>query len=116
MAAARFRGVTDEREARHYSSLCLATISSRVYLEQGSARASGSDAYLRSDGAVLMKRVALYFHCAARLGPPARKASMPYQQPFVVTDDIGAVVGDGVSAVSRTLAWRCAWPDYINYL
>ncbi len=77
VAAALRRGVTDEREAQQLA-LPGHNLQPGFTLERA-RRASGSGAYLRSDGAVLMKRVAFcIFLCAARQRRWQGKASMPY--------------------------------------
>ena len=75
VAAALRRGVTDEREAQQLA--LRPQFAAGFYLERA-RRASGSGAYLRSDGAVLMKRVAFVFSSAPHGSAAGRKASMPY--------------------------------------
>ncbi len=76
VAAALRRGVTDEREAQQ---LALPGHNLQPgFTLSGLRRASGSGAYLRSDGAVLMKRVAFVFSSAPHGSAAGRKASMPY--------------------------------------
>jgi tRNA 2-thiouridine synthesizing protein D len=75
VAAALRRGVTDEREAQQLA--LPGQFAAGFYVER-TRRAGGSGAHLRSDGAVLMKRVAFVFPPRRTAAPPAGKASMPY--------------------------------------
>jgi tRNA 2-thiouridine synthesizing protein D len=75
VAAALRRGVTDEREAQQ---LALPGHNLQPGFTLSGLGALAEAAHLRSDGAVLMKRVAFVFPPRRTAAPPAGKASMPY--------------------------------------
>lgn len=95
VAAALRRGVTDEREAATARS-AWPQFAAGFYLERA-RRASGSGAYLRSDGAVLMKRVAFVLSSAPHGSAAGREGLDALLATSALTDDIGVFfVGDGV--------------------
>ncbi len=87
VAAALRRGVTDEREAQQLA-LPRPQFAAGFYLERA-RRASGSGAYLRSDGAVLMKRVAFVLSSAPHGSAAGREGLDALLATSALTDDIG---------------------------
>ena len=87
VAAALRRGVTDEREAQQLA-LPGHNLQPGFTFERA-RRASGSGAYLRSDGAVLMKRVAFVFSSAPHGSAAGREGLDALLATSALTDDIG---------------------------
>ncbi len=110
VAAALRRGVTDEREAQQLA-LPRPQFAAGFYLERA-RRASGSGAYLRSDGAVLMKRVAFVLSSAPHGSAAGREGLDALLATSALTDDIGVFFCGRrrVSAVTRTAASALCWP------
>lgn len=115
VAAALRRGVTDEPRSATARS-ARPQFAAGFYLERA-RRASGSGAYLRSDGAVLMKRVAFVFSSAPHGSAAGREGLDALLATSALTDDIGVFLwATACSAVTRTAARRCACPRLHRYL